>query len=170
MGATEVLGFLLTLLVMIIGLLGAVLPAIPGTPLIFAAALGHQLWFRSDSVGWWVIVGLGLITAFSMVLDFVATTYGAKRLGATWRGMLGAGLGALVGVFVFPPFGLVLFPLVGAAAGEMLGGRPWRDAGKAGMGATLGIIAGTLGKIGCSLAMIGLWVFKLLWGQMVEAG
>lgn len=162
MNASEIVGFVLTLLVMIVGVAGAALPGLPGTPLIFLAALGHKLWFGAAAPHWIIIIGLGLLAAVSMALDFVATTYGAKRMGATWRGMVGAGVGAVVGIFIFPPFGLILFPLVGAALAEMAGGRQWKESSKAGFGAALGVVAGTLGKIGCSLAMIGLWVFSLL--------
>lgn len=166
MNPTEVLGFILTLLVMLVGVVGSVLPALPGTPLIFVAALVHRIWFGNQGASWLVVAVLGALAVFSMALDFVATTYGAKRLGATWRGMLGAVLGAMVGLFVFPPFGLVLLPLVGASLAEILGGREWRQAGKAGIGATLGVLAGTLGKVGCSLAMVSLWLFNLLWRQV----
>lgn len=168
MSATDVIGFLLTLLVMMVGVAGAVLPGLPGTPLIFAAALGHKLWFGAAAPHWIVIIGLGLLAALSLGLDFLATTYGAKRLGATWRGVVGAGLGAILGIFVFPPFGLVLLPLLGAALAEMMGGREWREAGKAGLGAAIGMLAGTLGKIGCSLAMIALWVFTLLMNRFAQ--
>ncbi|MCW5556324.1 MAG: DUF456 domain-containing protein [Verrucomicrobiae bacterium] len=126
MNATEVLGFILALLMP--GVVGAVLPGLPGTPIIFLAALGHRLWFKDQSAAWWVVAVLGLLAVLSMAMDFLATTYGAKRLGATWRGMVGAVLGAMIGLFVLPPFGLILLPLVGAALGEILGrtrnGRP----------------------------------------------
>ncbi len=168
MTATDVIGFLLTLLVMMVGVAGAVLPGLPGTPLIFVAALGHKLWFGAAAPHWVIIIGLGLLAALSLALDFLATTYGAKRLGATWRGVVGAGLGAILGIFVFPPFGLVLLPLLGAALAEMAGGREWRQAGKAGLGAAIGMLAGTLGKIGCSLAMIALWVFTLLMNRFTQ--
>jgi uncharacterized protein YqgC (DUF456 family) len=161
--ATEVLGFILTLLVMLCGVAGSVLPGLPGTPLIFAAALGHKLWFADQSASWLTVVVLGFLAVLSVLMDFVATTYGARRLGATWRGILGAMLGAIVGLFAFPPFGLVLFPLVGAALAELIGGRPWKEAGKAGVGAAIGVVAGALGKIGCSLAMVALWLFGVAW-------
>lgn len=163
MNASEVLGFILTLLVMLFGVAGAVLPGLPGTPVIFLGALGHRLWFQDRGASWAVIAALGLLAALSMLLDFFATTYGARRLGASWRGMAGAILGAMIGLFVLPPFGLVLLPLVGAALAELLGGRQWAEAGKAGVGAALGVLAGTLGKVGCSLAMVALWLFNVLW-------
>ncbi len=169
MNATEILGLVLTLLVMLVGLVGAVVPALPGTPVVFVAALGHRLYFGDHGASWLVIILLGLLAAFSMLMDFLATTYGAKTLGATWRGMVGAGLGAVLGI-LWPPFGLLLFPLAGAMLAEMLGGREWREAGKAGVGAAVGVVAGTLGKVACCLGMIGMFVFSVLWGRLMTAG
>ncbi|MBN8247025.1 MAG: DUF456 domain-containing protein [Verrucomicrobia bacterium] len=163
MSFADLLGLLLTLLVMLLGFAGTILPGLPGTPLIFIAALGHRLWFGNQSTAWWVVIVLGLLAVLSTAMDFLATTYGAKRLGASWRGMVGAVLGAMLGLFVFPPFGLIVLPLVGAALGELIGGQEWKAAGKAGVGASLGVLAGTLGRVGCGLAMLTLWMFNLLW-------
>lgn len=168
MSATEILGLVLTLLVMLVGLVGAVLPALPGTPVVFIAALGHKLYFGDQGASWLVIVLLGILAAFSMLMDFLATTYGAKTLGATWRGMVGAGVGAVLGL-LWPPFGLLLFPLLGAMLAEMLGGREWKEAGKAGVGAAVGVVAGTVGKVACCLGMIGLFVLNVLWGRLAAA-
>lgn len=169
MTPTEVMGFILTLLVMLVGMAGAAVPGLPGTPLIFLAALGHRLCFGDQSASRTVVVVLGILTLASLALDFLATTYGAKQLGATWRGITGAFLGAVAGLFVFPPWGLVLLPLAGAAAAELLGGRPWKEAGKAGLGAALGVVAGTLGRIAFSLAMVALWLFNFLWHRVGSA-
>jgi len=165
MSATEILGLVLTLLVMLVGIAGAVLPGLPGPPVVFVAALAHKLYFGDLSVSWVVIALLGLVSAFSLLMDFLATTYGAKKLGATWKGMVGAGVGAILGIFILPPWGLLLLPLAGAAAGEMLGGREWREAGKAGLGAAIGVVAGVVGKMACCLGMIGMFMLALLWGR-----
>ncbi len=162
MSAPEVTGFLLALVLMLLGLVGAVLPGLPGPPLVFIAALAHRLYFGDRGASWWVILVLGVLTVVSIATDFLATTYGAKRMGATWRGIFGAGLGALVGLFVFPPFGLVLGPLVGAFLAEYLSGREWKSAGKAGVGAVLGLIAGTAAKVAACLAMIILFALNVL--------
>ncbi len=162
MTAAEITGFVLTLLLMLVGLVGAVLPGLPGPPLVFVAALLHRLYFGDRSVAVWVVVVLGLLAVVSFAFDFAATTLGARKLGATWRGMVGAGVGAVVGLFVLPPLGLILCPLLGATLGELLGGRQWREAGKAGLGAALGLIAGTVGKIASCLTMIALFSLNLL--------
>ena len=102
MSADQVIGFVLALLVMLVGLVGAVLPAMPGSPLVFLAALAHKLWFGDRGASWWVIVVLGVMMLVSLGVDFLATTIGAKKLGATWQGMAGAGVGAIVGLFFGP--------------------------------------------------------------------
>jgi uncharacterized protein YqgC (DUF456 family) len=161
MSADQVFGFVIVLIVMLLGLAGAILPGLPGTPLVFLAALGHRLWFQDRSVNWWVIATLGVLMAVSLAVDFLATSLGAKGLGATWRGMVGAAVGAIVGLF-FAPIGLILGPFLGAMLLEAIGGRDWRESGKAGLGAAIGFLAGTVGRIACCVAMIGLFVLSLL--------
>jgi uncharacterized protein YqgC (DUF456 family) len=161
MTADQVIGFVLVLLAMLVGLAGAIIPGLPGTPLVFAAALGHRLWFVDKSVSWWVVAVLGILMLFSLAVDFLATSVGAKGLGATWRGMVGAVIGAMIGLF-FAPLGLILGPFLGAMLLEAIGGRDWRQASKAGAGAALGFLAGTVGRIACCVAMIGLFVLNLL--------
>lgn len=164
----EIAGLVVALLVMLVGVAGAVLPALPGTPLVFIAALVHKLCFGDRSVAWWVLIILGLLAALSLVVDFLATTYGAKKLGATNRGIVGAMIGAVFGLF-FPPLGLLFMPFLGALLGELSGGREWRDAGKAGIGATLGVLAGAAGKLLCCLGMVGLFLISLLWNLFIAA-
>lgn len=162
MSVSEISGFVLALLVMLLGLVGAVVPAIPGTPLIFLAAVGHKLWLGDRSVSWWIITLMALITVLTLALDDLATAYGAKKMGATWRGAVGAALGAMLGM-LWLPFGLIIGPFVGATLLEMITGKEWREAGKAGIGATLGFLAGTAGKVAACLGMIGLWTLLTLW-------
>lgn len=161
MNAADIAALVGALMVMLVGLVGSVVPGLPGTPLILAAAIGHRLIRGDAGVSGWVLGVMALITAASVGLDFLASSMGAKRMGATWRGMVGAALGALLGL-LWIPVGLVAGPLLGAMALEMLGGREWREAGRAGLGAVLGLVAGALGKVACGLGMIGLFVAHML--------
>ena len=161
MSAMEITGFVLALLAMMVGLLGAVVPGLPGPPIILVAAVAHRLVIGPRGSAWWVVAVLAFLTVFSLGLDFLATSYGAKKLGATWRGAVGAAIGAMVGLF-WAPIGLVVGPLLGAMLLEMWAGRHWRDAGKAGVGAVLGLVAGTVGKVACCIAMIGLFAGEIL--------
>lgn len=158
----EITAFALTVLVMAVGLAGTFLPGLPGTPLIALAAWIHRGILGGRGAAIWVLVTLLVMAGLSIALDFAATGYGAKRLGASWRGMLGAVIGGLMGM-PWPPVGWVLGPLIGAIAGESIGGRPWREAGRAGIGATLGLIAGTAVKVTSAGAMMLLWAVHVAW-------
>lgn len=162
MSTDEIIGLLVTLLAMGVALLGAVLPVIPGPTLVLVAALAHRLWFTDRSAPWWVIIVLTIVTGLVTLIDFLASTYGARRMGATWRGMAGAGIGAVIGLFWIPPAGLLIGPLVGASLGELLGGRDLHEAGRAGLGAALGVLAGAVAKLAACLGMIGIWLFSVL--------
>ncbi len=140
MTAEQIIGLSLALLVMCFGLAGSVLPGIPSTPLILLAAIGHRLWFGAASVGNWSLAILGALMALSLVMDYLASMAGAKRLGATWRGVLGAIVGGLVGIFFSLP-GILLGPFLGALLFEMIGGREWKEAARAGLGAVMGLFA-----------------------------
>ena len=162
MSTVEIIGFVLALLVMGVGVLGSILPGLPSTPLVLIAAVGHKLYFRETGVSWWIMTILVAITLFSLVVDYLASIYGAKRFGATRTGMIGAIVGAIVGLFFNLP-GILLGPFVGAAIFEMVGGRKWKEASWAGLGATIGLFAGALGKIACCGVMIVLFLANVLW-------
>jgi uncharacterized protein YqgC (DUF456 family) len=95
-------------------------------------------------------------------MDYLATIYGAKRFGATKKGMAGAIIGGLIGLFFNLP-GIILGPFIGASLFELLGGRKWRESMFAGLGATLGLFAGALGKLFCCGAMMVLFAVSVLW-------
>jgi hypothetical protein len=128
---------------------------------ILGAAVLHKLIFREAGASWWVILALAALAGVAFALDWLATVYGARKLGATWRGMVGAVAGALVGLF-FGPLGLVAGPFLGAVLLEMTGGRALGESGRAGIGAVLGILVGTVGKLACCIAMVGLFVLDVM--------
>jgi uncharacterized protein YqgC (DUF456 family) len=152
---------MLTLLVMGIGVIGSMLPGLPSTPLVLFAAVGHRLYFGSHGAPNWVLWALGVLTVFSLVMDCVLTAFGARKLGASWKGILGATIGGIFGVFFGLP-GVLIGPLLGALALELVSGRKFRDAFRAGVGATAGLLAGTIGRLACCLLMIGLFTLSVL--------
>lgn len=164
MSATELMGLVLAGLVMVLGLIGTLVPGIPGAPLILIAAIGHKFYFGAESVSYFALVVLALLTVLSMVLDFLGSLLGAKKLGATWRGMAGAIIGAIVGLFFSLP-GLILGPIIGAFLLELLSGREWRESAKAGAGALLGMVLGTLGRVVCCVLMIAVFTLSVLWNH-----
>jgi uncharacterized protein YqgC (DUF456 family) len=154
MTAEEIIGLSLTLLVMLLGLVGSILPALPGPPIVLIAAVVHRLIFGQHSASALVLIFLLILTLISLVLDHLAGAYGAKRFGATWRGIVGAFVGGIVGLFFSIP-GIIIGPFVGAMLFELMGGHKIDKASRAGLGATLGIFAGIIGKcIVCVVMMI----------------
>jgi uncharacterized protein len=165
MTTEQIIGLAVALLIMAIGCLGSVLPAVPSTPLVLIAAFAHKIYFKSESAGWFVLTLLVLVTGLALVMDYLATLYGAKRFGATKKGMIGAIVGGIVGLFFNLP-GIILGPFIGAVVFEMIGGREWKPALKAGVGATLGLFAGAIGKLVCCLSMMTLFVIGVLWNTL----
>ncbi len=161
MTVEQIIGLALALFLMCFGLAGSVLPGIPSTPLVLLVAIGHRLWFGAASASNLALLILGALTALSLVMDYLAGMYGAKRLGATWRGVLGAVVGGLIGIFFAFP-GIIVGPFVGALMFEMMGGREWKQAARAGLGAVIGLFVGALGKLACCVAMMGLFAFSVV--------
>lgn len=150
----ELLWWLFAIVLMAIGLIGTVLPAVPGAIIILAAAVIHQIMLGSEkSLGWWNIAVLVLLTLLSYALEFASGYFGAKRFGATKLGAFGAMIGAIAGLF-FPFPGLIVGPVVGAIAGELVAGKRLVSAGRAGWGTLLGNLAGMLGKLTIGLVMV----------------
>jgi uncharacterized protein len=158
----EIVGFSLALLVMCIGLLGTILPMIPGSPIVLAAAILHRLYFGPNGANIWVLVLLGLLVLLSMGLEYLATSVGAKRLGGSWKGMLGAVIGGIVGLFFNLP-GVLLGPFIGAFLFELIGDYEYKRALRAGAGATLGLLIGAVGKFSVCVVMIALFSANVLY-------
>ena len=140
-----------------VGVIGIVLPALPGHILIFAGLVLAAWADHFEHVGAGMLVIIGLIGAASYGVDFVATALGARHLGASKRAMVGAGLGTLLGFFLGLP-GIVIGPFLGAVVGELTVHRDWKRVGKAGVAAWIGFAIGTAVKVAIAFLMIGLFV------------
>jgi uncharacterized protein YqgC (DUF456 family) len=150
----ELVWWLIAIVLMAVGLIGTVLPLVPGAVLILVAAILHQLNIGSGkSLGWWNIAGLVGLTLLSYALEFGSGYFGAKRFGATKWGTFGALIGTIVGLF-YPFPGLLVGPLLGAIAGELIAGKRLVSAGRAGWGTVLGNLAGIIAKLVIALAMV----------------
>jgi uncharacterized protein len=159
---TTTLWWTLTLFLMLVGLVGTVLPLLPGTTIILGAAILHHFALgEAQSVGWWTIGGLGALTVLSFVLEIVSGSLGAKWFGATRWGAVGGILGAIVGLFFFP-IGIFLGPMIGVLVGEMLGGKELLPAGKTTWGTLLGTTAGMVGKLGIAVLMVAWFLVAAL--------
>ena len=152
--------YALAALLVVVGLAGVVLPALPGLPLVFVGMLIAAWAGDFVHVGVPTLVVLGLLTLLSFVVDFWATAHGAKRVGASRKAMAGAVIGTFAGLF-FAPIGLFVGPFVGALVGELLHSRELGTAAKVGFGTWLGLVLAIVLKLGLACAMLG--IFALAW-------
>lgn len=162
---TQSLYYVLAAVLVVIGLLGTVLPALPGLPLVFGGMLLAAWVDDFEKISIFTIVVLGLLTLLSVVVDFWASAAGAKRVGASRLAVIGAVVGTIGGLF-FGLIGVFVGPFIGALAGELLHRRSVHhgdigDAAKIGFGTWMGIILGTVLKLALAFMMIGL--FALAW-------
>lgn len=149
--------FVLAIVLVAVGLVGVILPGVPGPILIFAGLLLAAWADGFARVGVPTMVLLGILTVATYAVDIVMMTLGMKRLGATKRAMAGAALGTLAGLFLGLP-GLVIGPFAGAMLGEMTAHHNWRVAGRAGLAAWIGFLLGTMAKVGLAFAMVGIFL------------
>ena len=149
--------WLVAVVLVIVGLAGVVLPAVPGTVLIFAglwlAAWGDH--FTRVSAG--TIVALGIVAAATYGVDMAMMALGMKRLGTSRRAMAGAAIGMTAGLFFGLP-GLTVGPFAGAVLGELTAHGDLNRAGRAGIAAWIGFAIGTVVKVGLAFMMIGIFV------------
>jgi uncharacterized protein len=140
------------LIVLLVGIVGCVLPVIPGQVLSWGSLLILQLKreppFSADFILFWA-----LITAAVTLLDYYVPIWGTKKLGGSKYGMWGAAAGLVIGILFFPPFGLIIGPFLGAVLGELISGKSTDIAFRAGMGSFMGFVAGTIMKLIISLVM-----------------
>jgi uncharacterized protein YqgC (DUF456 family) len=146
---------------MALGLAGVVLPVLPGTVLIFGAILLGAWIDDFAKVSGWTVAVAAVLTAISLVCDYVAAALGARRVGASRQAVIGAALGTLLGIFS-GLWGLIFMPLVGAAIGEYLVLRDLQRAGQVGLATWVGLLLGTAVKIAIAFTMLGMFVAALL--------
>jgi uncharacterized protein YqgC (DUF456 family) len=121
------LGIILT----IAGIIGCIVPGLPGPPLNFIALILVKLTYP-DSLSWLLILVFAVLTIAITIFDYVVPTYGAKYFGVSKYGIWGSVIGMIAGIFFFPPFGMFIGIIIGAAAGELIGGKSHWQAMKAG--------------------------------------
>ena len=148
-------------ILVLVGLVGALVPVLPGAVLVFMGLVLAAWADEFSRVGPLTLVLLALMTVGVYVVDFLAGAYGVEKTGASRRAVAGAVIGTLVGLFFGLP-GLVLGPFIGAVAGEYTVRRQLLEAGRAGAGAWLGMVLGAAAKIAVMFVMLGVFVAAFL--------
>lgn len=152
----ETVLIILALVLLFLGLLGCVLPAIPGPPLSYAGLLCFH--FAMDSFTLNALIIYGVITLIVTALDFIIPVWGAKVFGATRQGVYGSIIGMIAGIFL-TPVGMIAGLLIGAIVGDMVGGRKLEDA----VGSGLGTFLGTMAAMAVKLIVSGIMTFLVFY-------
>jgi uncharacterized protein len=153
--------WVLSLILVGVGMAGVLVPGLPGAPLVFGGLLLAAWADGFQNVGVGTIVILAAVTILAFGVDFVSASLGAKRAGASREALIGAALGTLIGVF-FGFVGIVLGPFVGAVIGEFLARRNLEQAGRAGVATWVGFILGIGVKLVLAFTMVGIFVLAYI--------
>lgn len=159
----QTLYFILSGVLIVTGMVGTVLPALPGVPLVFAGMLLAAWTDHFQHVGVVTLSLLGVLATLAMLIEFVAGLLGARRVGASGRALWGATIGTLIGLF-FGLAGLLFGPFVGAVAGELSIGSKAVRATKVGIGTWLGLLLGTIAKVALCFTMVGIFLLVFVVG------
>jgi uncharacterized protein YqgC (DUF456 family) len=148
-------------LMIVVGVAGVVLPALPGV-LFVLAGIVLAAWIDDFTrISGWTVGIIAVLAVVGWVADYAATLLGAKKAGASKLAIAGAAIGTVLGVFA-GLIGLLIFPFIGAALGEYLHQRDARNAGKVGLGTWLGLLVGTVVKVVIVFMMLGIFIAALL--------
>ena len=147
----------------LVGLIGCVLPVVPGPAIVWVGMVIHKIWVPENSANWWLILVAGVFVGITFLLDYILALLGAKKFGASRMGAIGAILGGFVG-FIIPPFFLWLLigPFLGALIGELVNGENLQQASRAGWGGFLGTVAAYVAKLTICFLIIGFFMTNLL--------
>jgi uncharacterized protein YqgC (DUF456 family) len=157
----DVLWWLLSAALIVAGLLGTVLPVLPGTALVLGGIVLGAWIDNFTRVGPWPLTAIAVMAVLAWVLDYVAALLGARRAGASRQALVGAALGTVVGLFM-GLVGVLFMPLVGAAVGEYIARRNEERALKVGLATWLGMLVGLVAKVVLGFMMVGVFLGALV--------
>jgi uncharacterized protein len=152
------LALFLAVILFILGMVGTILPLLPGVTLIYAGMVlyGILTGFAGLDTMFFILQGMAVVLVFS--LDYLATAAGTRRFGGSRHAAWGAAFGTLLGVLLLGPFGIIIGPFLGAVTAEIIRGKNAEQAVKIGFGTLVGLVGGTVIKLGIEALMI-IWFF-----------
>ncbi|MGI5975878.1 MAG: DUF456 domain-containing protein [Paludibacter sp.] len=136
---------ILAFILIVLGILGSILPVLPGVPVSYVGILllhfTEKVQFTTQFLIFWLVMVI-----LVQVLDYLVPIWGTKKFGGSKRGIWGCAIGMVVGLF-FGPWGIILGPFLGAIVGELSSGKQTQSAIKAGFGSFIGFLLGVISKL-----------------------
>jgi uncharacterized protein YqgC (DUF456 family) len=160
----ELLGFGFTLLLMLVGLFGLLIPIFPGTEIIWLTALAYGLLNGFGTLGGWIFAGITILAVLAAVADNILINAGAVKGGASWSSMFAGIASGILGTLFFPPFGglvaapLVVFLLEAYRRRKTGDPQPWENAWRALRGMAAGWGMALILRFSLGVLMIIFWV------------
>ena len=154
--------FVLAIIAIIIGIAGCFLPIIPGIPLAFAAVFLYAWYDGFVHITGFNLLVLATLTMLSMISDYVLIALGSRLTGSSKFSSIGAIIGALVGFFIIPPLGIIVFCFLGAMAAEYYLHQDTAKAWKAAIGATIGFFTGMIFKVALGSFILLFFIYKIV--------
>lgn len=150
----KTLALVLAIIMFLIGLIGTILPALPGVLLIFGGMLVYGFMTGFAGLSTWFFVMQLLVMAVIFIVDFIASAVSTKKYGGSKQAAFGAAVGTILGVIILGPLGIIIGPFAGSVAAEILLGKEIKQAVKVGFGSLVGVMGGTLFKLAAEALMI----------------
>ncbi len=142
----DVVLIIIGILLLLIGFAGCIIPGVPGPPIAYIGLLIQVFKSENPFTTKFLIIWALIMVGVSL-LDYVVPVIGTKKFGGSKRGIWGSVIGLFIGIFFFPPIGLIIGPFLGAFIGELTGGKETQSALKAGFGSFIGFITGVALKL-----------------------
>jgi len=158
----SVAGLIVAVIFMTLGVLGTILPALPGAPLIWLGMFIYGLFVKFHGLGWTFFLGQGLAVVLIFAIDYASGVWGVKKYGGSRYAIWGSILGGIAGAVLGGPFGLICGPFIGAVVGELYGKNSLQEALRAGLGTMVGLLGGTFLKLAVEAVMITWFFIKVL--------
>lgn len=152
---------IISIILFIIGIMGTILPALPGAALVFAGMLLYGFMTQFETLDLYFYIIQGLLLLFTFLADFLVTVASTKKFGGSKKAQWGAALGTILGVIIFGPLGIILGPFLGATIAELISGIELKKAIYTGLGSVLGALGGTVSKIIIEIVMIIYFFIKI---------
>ena len=153
--------WILSVMLVGVGLAGILLPALPGTPLVFGGLLLAAWADGFQNVGVGTVIVLAVLTALAFCVDFISSSLGARGAGASRGAVVGVALGTMIGIF-FGFAGIILGPFLGATIGEFVARRNLARAGRAGVATWIGFMLGIGVKLMLAFTMVGIFILAYI--------